>query len=93
MRYFTGKLELVSNILWLIKAWDTFLKDPGHAKCFFHPEVVELKFTNLCVSFYRIRKIAGFLLEDRSNTKITLIITKCIVIYHGNKNGNHGYCV
>ena len=44
------------------------------------------------VSFYKIRKITGFLLEARSNSKITLVKTMCIGIYHGNNNGNHEYC-
>ena len=36
----------------------------------------------------------GFLLEARSNSKVTLIKTKCFAIYNGNNNsdGNHGYC-
>ena len=42
------------------------------------------------VSFYKIRKIRGFLLEARSNSKITLVKTICIGIYHGNNNGNLG---
>ena len=52
----------------------------------------------LCVSFYRIIKIVGFFLEARSNSKITLIKTKCFVImvktYHGKtyNGGNNGYC-
>ena len=51
----------------------------------------ELKFTKF-VSFYKIRKITSFLPETRSNSKITLVKTICIGIYHGNNNGNHGYC-
>ena len=58
---------------------------------FFTLKGLELKFTER-VSFYRIRKIVGFLLEARSNSKITLIKIKCVVIYHGNSNGNNGYC-
>ena len=43
-------------------------------------------------SFYRNRKIAGVFLEARSNSKITRIKTKCVVIYHGeNNDGNNGY--
>ena len=38
----------------------------------------------ICVSFYRIRKIV-FFLEARCNSKIPLIKTKCVVIYHGKK--------
>ena len=34
-----------------------------------------------------------FFLEARSNSKITLIKTKGIVIYHGNNDdGNNDYC-
>ena len=47
----------------------------------------------LCVSFYRIRKIGSFFLKARSNSKITLIKNKCIVIYGKNNGGNIGYCV
>ena len=47
----------------------------------------------LCVLFYRIRRIVGFFLEARSNSKFTLIKTKGVVIYHGNNNGgNNVYC-
>ena len=42
-----------------------------------------------CVLFYRIRKITDFLLKARSNSKITLVKTICIIICHGNNNGNH----
>ena len=51
----------------------------------------ELKFTER-VLFYRIKKKLYFLLEARFNSKITLIKIKYVVIYHGNNNGNHGYC-
>ena len=37
-----------------------------------------LKFTK-CFSFYRIRKVVGFLLEARFNYKITLIRTNAMV--------------
>ena len=51
-----------------------------------------LQLITLCDSFYRIIKIV-FFLEARSNSKVTLIKTKDIVIYHGNNNGdNNGYC-
>ena len=56
---------------------------------FFTLKDVELKF-NEHVSFYRIRKIVGLLLEARSNSKIKLIKIKSVFIYHGNNNGNHG---
>ena len=55
----------------------------------FHPKDVELKFTQ-SVSIYKVRKIVGFLLEARSNSKIVLIKTKCSLICHGNNDGNHG---
>ena len=42
--------------------WDTFVKDTGHAKCFFDHYGVELKFTE-CVSFYRLKKIVSFFLK------------------------------
>ena len=48
-----------------------------------------MKFTK-CVSLYRIRKIIGFLLKARSNSKITLVKTIRIAIYHDNNNVNHG---
>ena len=71
--------------------WGTFLKNTGHAKCFFYPEGVDLKFAK-CVPFFKIRKVVGFLFEARSNSKITLMKTECVVIYHGHHNVNHGYC-
>ena len=65
--------------------------DFGHTKCFSHPLGNEFKFIER-VSFNRILKVLGFLLETRSNCKITLVKTKCVVIYHGNNNGNHMCC-
>ena len=51
-----------------------------------------LQLITLCDSFYRIIKIV-FFLEARSDSKVTLIKTKDIVIYQGNNNGdNNGYC-
>ena len=56
-------------------------------------KVLSWNLGTLCVSFYRIRKIVGFFLEARSNSKFTLIKTKHLVIYHGNNNGNNNaYC-
>ena len=56
-------------------------------------KVLSWNLSPICVSFYRIRKIVVFFLEARSNSKIPLIKTKCVVIYHGKKNGgNNGYC-
>ena len=43
--------------------------------------------------FTELEKILGcFLLEVRSNSKITHIKTKVVVICHGNNSGNHMYC-
>ena len=43
--------------------------------------------------FTELEKILGcFLLEVRSNSKITHIKTKVVVICHGNNSGNHVYC-
>ena len=63
-----------------------------NAKCIFHPQGVEVwNLGILWVSFYRIRKIVGFFLEARSNSKVSLIKTKCDT-YHGKNNcGNNGY--
>ena len=65
-----------------------------NAKCFFHPQEVELKFRYPSVShFTELEKLWGFFLEARSNSKITLIKTKFVVICHGKNNGgNNGYC-
>ena len=35
--------------------------------------------------FTELEKLWGFFLEARSNFKISLIKTKCVVIYHGKK--------
>ena len=42
--------------------------------------------------FTELVKVLGFLLEVRSNSKITHIKTKGVVICHGNNSGNHVYC-
>ena len=39
--------------------------------------------------FTELEKLFFFLLKTRSNSKITLIKTKGIVIYHGNNNGGN----
>ena len=70
--------------------WDTFLKDIGHTKWFFLPIKCWIEIYWF-FSLYRIIKIVGFLLENKSNFKITLKM-KCVVIYHGNYNSNHSYC-
>ena len=65
-----------------------------NARCFFYPQDVELKFRYPMCSllFTELEKLC-FFLEARSNSKITLIKTKGIVIYHGNNNGgNNDYC-
>ena len=58
---------------------DTFLKEIDHA---LDPSSVELKFTE-CFSIYKTRKIVGFLLEARSNSKIAFkikyVIMRCYV--------------
>ena len=61
------------------------------AKCFFHPALKMLRrnLGTLCLSFYRIRKIIFFFFETRSNSKITLIKNKGIVMCHGNNNGGN----
>ena len=44
------------------------------------------------ILFTELEKVF-FFLEARSNSKITLIKTKDIVIYHGkNSDGNNGHC-
>ena len=48
-------------------------------------KVLSWNLSPICLSFYRIRKIVVFFLEARSNSKIPLIKTKCVVIYHGKK--------
>ena len=58
---------------------------------FFTLKGVELKYTER-VSFYKIIKIVGFPFEARSSSTITLTKIECVVIYHGNNNGNHDYC-
>ena len=42
--------------------------------------------------FTELEKLLDFLLETRSNSKITHIKTKGVVIFHGNISGNHVYC-
>ena len=42
--------------------------------------------------FTELENFWVFFLEARSNSKITLVKTKCVVIYHGNNNdGSNGY--
>ena len=64
-----------------------------HANFFSPLNVFSWNFGTLCVSFYRTWKIVSFFLEARSNSKITLIKTKYIVIYGKNNGGNNGCCV
>ena len=53
----------------------------------------ELKFRYPLYVFHLTELEKLFFLEARSNSKITLIKTKGIVIYHGNNNGrNNDYC-
>ena len=42
--------------------------------------------------FTELEKNLGFLLEVKYNSKFTHIITKGVVICHGNKSGNHVCC-
>ena len=51
-----------------------------NAKCFFHPQDIELKFRYSMCFILQNYKNCGIFLEARCNSKIKLIKTKCIVM-------------
>ena len=89
-------LKYLCTLIWaksLFINWDTFKRYWLTQNTFSTLKMLSWNLGTLWVSFYRIRERVGFFLESRSNSQITLIKTKCVVIYHGKNNGgNNGYC-
>ena len=85
-RFSISDIEIIVHLVLpksLFINWDTKRYWLTQKKCFFHPQDVELKFRQPMCFVLQSQKNCGLLLKpDLINSKITLIKTKGVVIYH-----------